>query len=72
MNRRNSKLVDFIKKYRMWWAVVTVAWNVLAILTVIFVFPNVSNLWVSIFVLAGGLSASIVALSDLLVTSEDT
>ena len=67
-----SKLVAFIKRYRIAWAVITLLLNAAALALVAFVFPDVSNLWVSIFVLFGALSASVTTLGDMLVTAEDS
>ena len=69
---RPSKLVAFIKRYRISWAVITLAANALAIGLVVFVFPDVSNLWVSIFVLFGAFTASVTTLGDMLVSAEDS
>ena len=68
----NSRLVAAIKKYRVLFAIATVLFNLGALLSVILVFPNVSNLWVSIFVLVSGFTASMLALGDLLVSAEDS
>jgi hypothetical protein len=46
--------------------------NLVAIATVVLVFPEVSNLWVSIFVLFSGFTASVTALGDLLVSAEES
>lgn len=67
-----SKLVGFIKRYRVSWAVITMLLNALALVVVVFVFPDVSNLWVSIFVLFGAFTASITTMADLLVNAEDS
>lgn len=69
---KNSKLVDFIKKWRVEWAVFTVITYLIAMLLVVLVFPDVSNLWVSIFVLVSGATAALTTLSDLLVSAEET
>lgn len=61
-----------IKEYRIEFAVATALLYVFAIILLIFVFPDVSNLWVSIFVLISGLTASITTLGDLLVSSEES
>lgn len=68
----NSRLVAVIKKYRLLFAAATVLFNAAALAAVVFVFPNVSNLWVSIFVLVSGFTSSMLALGDLLVSSEDS
>jgi hypothetical protein len=69
---RPSRLVAIIKRYRIAWAVITLAANALAIGLVVFVFPDVSNLWVSIFVLFGAFTASVTTLGDMLVSAEDS
>jgi hypothetical protein len=69
---RPSKLVAIIKRYRITWAVITLAANALAIGLVVFVFPDVSNLWVSIFVLFGAFTASVTTLGDMLVSAEES
>jgi hypothetical protein len=69
---RPSKLVALIKRYRIAWAVITLAANALAIGLVVFVFPDVSNLWVSIFVLFGAFTASVTTLGDMLVSAEES
>lgn len=70
--KRNSPLVKMIKEYRLEFAAATALLYVLAIILLIFVFPDVSNLWVSIFVLISGLTASITTLGDLLVSAEES
>jgi len=65
-------LVTVIKRYRVEWAVLTLLLNALALALVVVVFPDVSNLWVSIFVLFGALTASVTTLGDLLVSAEDS
>jgi len=69
---RPSKLVAFIKRYRIVWAVLTLALNAVALVLVVVVFPNVSNLWISIFVLFGAFTASVTTLGDMLVSAEDS
>jgi hypothetical protein len=69
---RPSRLVAFIKRYRIAWAVVTLVANALAILLVVVVFPDVSNLWISIFVLFGAFTASVTTLGDMLVSAEES
>ena len=69
---RPSKLVAFIKRYRIAWAVLTLALNAVALVLVVVVFPNVSNLWISIFVLFGAFTASVTTLGDMLVSAEDS
>ena len=69
---RSSRLVSFIKDHRIEWALATAGLQLLAIGLVVFVFPDVSNLWVSIFVLVSGFTASVTALGDLLVSAEES
>jgi hypothetical protein len=69
---RPSKLVALIKRYRILWAVLTLALNALALVLVVVVFPDVSNLWISIFVLFGAFTASITTLGDMLVSAEES
>jgi len=64
--------VAFIKRYRVGFAIVTMLLNALALGLVVFVFPNVSNLWISIFVLFGAFTASVTTLGDLMVSAEDS
>ena len=64
-------IAKLVVRYRLAWAMVTMLLQLGAIVAVVFVFPNVSNLWVSIFVLVSGFTASVTALGDLLVETED-
>lgn len=70
--KRNSKFVKVIKAYRVHFAVATAILYFGAIVLLVVVFPDVSNLWVSIFVLISGLTASITTLGDLLVSAEES
>ena len=69
---RPSKLVALIKRYRVTWAVITLLLNAVALVLVVVVFPDVSNLWISIFVLFGAFTASATTLGDMLVTAEES
>jgi hypothetical protein len=73
MRRRhpNSRLVAFIKRWRVPFAAVSVGLYAVALVTVVFVFPDVSNLWVSVFVLVSGFTAGLATLADLLVSAEE-
>lgn len=63
MNARvSTKLKKFVVKYEMLWHLVTVTLFAAAILMLVFVFPDVSNLWVSIFVLVGSATAAMTGL----------
>jgi hypothetical protein len=72
VKKRNSPFVKWIKEYRVEFAVSTALLYLVAIILLVIVFPDVSNLWVSIFVLVSGLTASITTLGDLLVSSEES
>ena len=60
-----------VREYRMEFAVVTAVLYAVAMVLVIFLFPDVSNLWVSVFVLMSGFTASISTLGDLMVSADD-
>ena len=70
MAAKNSKLVRFIKKWRIPFALLTAGLYATAIVLLVVVFPDVSNLWVSVFVLVSGFTAALTTVSDLLVSSE--
>ena len=70
--RKSSRTVHIIKKYRVGFAVVTAVLYAVAMVLVVFLFPDVSNLWVSIFVLVSGFTASVTTLGDLLVNAEES
>lgn len=53
-----SRLKQFVVKYEMVWHAATVALFALALILVVVLFPDVSNLWVSIFVLVGSATAA--------------
>lgn len=55
-----SRLKAFVVKWEMAFYALAVIEALAALVAVVFVFPDVSNLWVSIFVLVSG-STSIVA-----------
>jgi hypothetical protein len=60
--KASSRLQRFVTRWEMVFHVATVAIYAAAILAVIWLFPDVSNLWVSIFVLVGTLTSAIVAM----------
>lgn len=62
--------MTFIKRWRMPFAVSTSLLYAVAIVLLIVVFPDISNLWVSVFVLVSGFTASLTTVADLLVSSE--
>lgn len=65
-------MVRFIRRWRIPFALATVALQTGAVVLVVVVFPDVSNLWVSIFVLVSGLTAGLTSLADLLVSAEES
>ena len=56
----------FIERWELRFAVATAVLYASTIPLLIAAFPNVSNLWVSIFVLVGGFTSSMSALASLL------
>lgn len=70
--RVRDALVHVIKKYRLAFAWMTLAFYAIAIVLVVVVFPDVSNLWVSVFVLISGLTASITSVGELLVSADES
>lgn len=64
-------LKRFVVKYEMVWHAVTVGLFVLALILVAVVFPDVSNLWVSIFVLVGSATAAIAGMIAAIKSRED-
>ena len=74
MRRRHpsSALVGFIKRWRVRFGVAMVLTYAVAIVILVVAFPDVSNLWVSIFVLGSGFFAGLMALGDLLVSAEES
>lgn len=71
LRRWRKPIAAFIVRWRLVYAFITVMLNALAIALVVLVFPNVSNLWVSIFVLFSGFTAALTGLADILVDEED-
>lgn len=67
-----SALVKFIKRWRIKFAVMTVIFNLAALLLVVVVFPDVSNLWIAVLVLVTGLTGSLATVADLLVNAEES
>ena len=67
-----SALVKFIKRWRIKFAVMTVIFNLAALLLVAVVFPDVSNLWIAVLVLITGLTGSLTTVADLLVNAEES
>jgi hypothetical protein len=57
-----GRLVQFVVRWEMAFHLSTVAIFILALALVVVLFPDVSNLWVSIFVLVGTLTASVSAM----------
>ena len=72
MKARAARITaHIVREYRMEFAVVTAITYAVAMVLVIFLFPDVSNLWVSVFVLVSGFTASISTLGDLMVSAEE-
>ncbi len=69
MNKRSLK--RFIIRWELWWYGVTIALYLGALALVAVVFPDVSNLWVSIFVLVGSFTAAVSAAASA-IKSNDT
>lgn len=67
---RNVKIKEFIAKWELPWAVLTTMLYLGAVILLVTVFPDVSNTWVSVFVLVSGLTASLTALASVLKTKE--
>lgn len=67
----NASLRRFVRRWRVPFGVVTVVLYAVALVLVVFLFPDVSNLWISIFVLFGGLTASMSALGALLAEDDE-
>lgn len=63
-------LSTVVKRYIITWHIVTVILYLLAVGAVVLVFPDVSNLWVSIFVLVSGFTASVGALAAALAAAD--
>lgn len=60
--KASSVLKKFVTRWEMAWHAMTVGLYLLAIGLVVLVFPDVSNLWVSLFVLFGTFTASVTAM----------
>jgi uncharacterized membrane protein len=57
-----SRLVAFVTRWEMAWHTATLLFFLAAIVAVVVLFPDVSNLWVSIFVLIGSFTAAVAAM----------
>lgn len=69
--RRKASLKRFIIRWELWWYGLTIALYLAALGLVVVVFPDVSNLWVSIFVLVGSFTAAVSAAASA-IKSNDT
>ena len=58
-------------RFRIGFAAISVLLYAAALALVVLVFPDVSNLWVSVFVLVSGFTAGLATLADLLVSAEE-
>lgn len=70
MKTRKSKLVYYIKKYRLVWAWATLWLYVVAFPATIIIFPG-NSLWLALVVLFSGFTATLTTLADLLVNAEE-
>lgn len=66
MTGLRSRATRFARRWAIPFAAATVVLYAVALALVVVVFPDVSNLWVSLFVLFGGLTSSLSALGALL------
>lgn len=57
-----SALKEFVTRWEMAWHTATLLFFAAALIAVIVLFPDVSNLWVSIFVLIGSFTAAVAAM----------
>lgn len=62
----NHRVRRFVAKWDLPFAAFTVGLYTLMIPVLVFVFPDVSNLWVSIFVIVGTWTSAVSALATLL------
>ena len=54
-----ARLRKFVTRWEMVWHFSTVIFYIVALALVVILFPDVSNLWVSIFVLFGSFTAAV-------------
>lgn len=66
-----SVLVSFIRRWRLFWAWVTLGLYVAAVPFTVIVFPN-NSLWLALLILFSGFTASLTTVGDLLVNAEDS
>lgn len=70
IGHHKTRMQGFIAKWEVPWAVLTTLLYLAAVILLVTVFPDVSNTWVSVFVLVSGLTASLTALASVLKTKE--
>lgn len=70
--QNKRRLKRFIIRWEMWWYGVTIALYLLALGLVVVVFPDVSNLWVSVFVLVGSFTAAVSAAASAIKSNDTT
>ena len=63
-----KRLREFVTRYELGWHAVTVALFGLALVVLVVAFPDVSNTWVSVFVLVGSFTTSVTAMIGALKT----
>ena len=66
-----KRLREFVTKWEMVWHASTVLFYVVALALVVILFPDVSNLWVSIFVLFGSFTAAMAGMIAAIKTKND-
>lgn len=67
-----ARLKRFIIRWELWWYGLTIALYLAAMALVVVVFPDVSNLWVSIFVLVGSFTAAVSAAASAIKSNDTT
>jgi hypothetical protein len=70
MRVKKSKLVFYIKKYRVLWGWLTLWTYIVAFPVTIIVFPD-NSMWLALLVTFTGFTGTLMALADLLVNAEE-
>jgi hypothetical protein len=66
-----KRLREFVTRWELLWHASTIAFYVVALVLVVVLFPDVSNLWVSIFVLFGSFTAAVAGMIAAIKTKND-
>lgn len=64
------RLKALIIRWELWWWASTCALYAVMIPATILLFPNISNLWLSVLVLLGGLTSSIGSMASAIKTDD--